>query len=328
MLKRWMILLLTLMLLSTTALAEVYAGTTVALMTVPVVAETGGTVESIDVRAGQLIEAGETLARLKPEKTYATQDGTISTVSADVGDAVDGTVLELMPVERYTVYCTVDKAYQSASATLVHSGETLCIKCTADGTHRAVGIVTQIEGDEYRVVAIGGELYVGETVYLYRDEAFSTAQRVGIGTVVVSDTEAYSGEGTLTQINVSAGQYVERGQLLYATGGGAITADAGGILTGVSCQIGEAVSKGQTLAELVPGDAICVEIQVDETAVAAMSIGDAAQLIYPGQDEDAPVRGTIVAISKIADAQAYAVRILPEGDVVAALGMSVEVRID
>ena len=328
MLKRCAALLLALLCLCGAALAEVYEGRTAALSTVPVQAAEDGNVETVPALAGQRVAEGEPLVRLRAERTFAAQDGTVSIVNAEVGDDVSGAVLELAPVERYTVYCTVDKAYQSAESTLVHSGETVYAKCTSDGTHRAVGVVTQVDGEEYRVLALGGELYVGETVYLYRDADFTATERVGIGTVVASDTQAYEAEGTLTLLRVAEGDAVERGQLLYAIGGGEIAAPVGGIVASVSCQAGDAVQEGQTVAEIVPDGEIGVEIQVDETDVAKMRIGSAAQLIFAGQEDEDAVSGTVVEISAIADSGEYTVHIRPDTDAALPLGMSVEARID
>ena len=328
MLKRCAALLLALLCLSAAAHAEVYEGQTAALSAVLVRSEQDGDAEAVPVLAGQRVTEGETLVRLRADKTFAAQDGTVSIVYAEVGDDVSGAVLELAPVERYTVYCTVDKAYQSSESTRVHSGETVYAKCTADGTHRAVGVVTQVDGEEYRVLTIGGELYVGETVYLYRDADFTAAGRVGIGTVVASDTQACEAEGTLTLMRVSEGDSVERGQLLYAIGGGEISAPVGGIVASVSCRPGDAVQKNQTVAEIVPDGEIGVEIRVDEADAAKIRVGSAAQLIFAGQEDEDAVPGTVVEISAIADSGKYAVRIRPETDAALPLGMSVEARID
>ena len=156
-LKRWCILLAALFSFSSVALAEYYEGKTAALSTVTVCAEADGRIEAVRVLEGQRVAAGEALFRLRSERTFSSQDGTVSLVNAGVGDSVDGTVVEIMPTERYTVYCTVDNAYQSAASTLVHSGETVYIKCTKDGSHRAVGVVTQIDGAEYRVLTLAGQ---------------------------------------------------------------------------------------------------------------------------------------------------------------------------
>ena len=327
MLKRWCILLAALFSFSSVALAEYYEGKTAALSTVTVCAEADGTIEAVRALEGQRVAAGEALFRLRSERTFSCQDGTVSLVNADVGDSVGGTVLEIMPKERYTVYCTVEKAYQSAAATLVHSGETVYVKCTTDGSHRAVGVVTQIDGSEYRVLTLGGELYLGETVYLYRDADFTAAQRVGIGTVVVSDTQTYEASGTLTRLLVAAGDEVERGQLLFEVNGGEIPAPIDGIITALSCRAGDSVGKDQAVAELVPDGEIGVEIQLDEADAAQIAVGDAALLTLAGQEDEDAIEGTVVEISAIAKSDKYTVRIRPETDMALPLGMGVGVRL-
>lgn len=326
MLKRWLTLLLALLSLAAPALAEVYSGTTVALSTVTVRAGDAGAVGAAQAVVGQRVEAGQALYPMKPQKTFASQDGDVSLVSAEVGDDVSGEILELSPTERYTIHCTVDKAYKSPATKLVHSGETVYVKCTHDGTHRAVGIVTAIDGAEYRVLTLGGELYVGETVYLYRDDAFTAAQRVGIGTVVVSDTEVYEAEGELTDLRVTEGDHVERGQLLYATGGGEITSPVGGIVASLSCKAGDAVEADQAVAEIVPDGAVGVEAQIDEADAAKLAVGDRVALTFAGYEDADAATGAVVAISGLADSGQYTVYIQPETDVPLPLGLSVEVR--
>lgn len=308
------------------ALAEVHEGTTAALSTVTVLSAASGAVSELNARAGDRVEAGQALATLSASPTFATQDGTVSLINAREGEDVSGDCLELLPVNLYEIYCTVDKAYQSAGSTLVHSGETLYIKCTADGSHRAVGVVTAIDGEEYRVVTLGGELYVGETVYLYRDEDFTTAQRVGIGTVLSSDPEVYRAEGTVTRMCVAEGDYVERGQLLFTLGGGEIVAPVDGILTALSLSPGDSVAEDQAVAEIVPADQICVELRVDEDAAARIRPGDEAELYFADRPE-VSVPGAVDSVAWIAADGEYAVRVLPDMDAALSLGMSVSVRL-
>ena len=309
------------------ALAEVYEGTTAAMSTLTVTSEIAGTAQSVPVSVGSRVSAGDALAELSGEKAFAARDGQVSLLYAEAGDTADGTVLELSPMERYQIHCTVDKAYQSAQSTLVHSGETLYIRCTADGTHRAVGVVTQVNGEEYRVLTLGGELYVGETVYLYRDDAFTTAQRVGIGTVVVSDTQPYEATGTLTRLCVAEGDGVERGQLLYEIDGGSIQSPVSGIVTSLKIQPGDAVEKGQAVAGIVPDGQVCVEIQVEESEAAGITAGQTATLTPVGLDDDQSFTGTVASTAWVAEDGLYTVRILPEAGTSLPLGMSVTVRI-
>ena len=248
--KKLTILLLTLM-LTASALAEAYEGTTALLSTAVVTASASGIVQSLDVEVGSRVEAGEAMVSLKPERVFAAQDGSISLVNATEGDRIDGTLLELMPLERYLIYCTVSKAYQSTESTLVHSGETVYVRCTTDGSHRAVGVLTEIDGEEYRVLTLGGELYLGETVYLYRSDTFAASQRIGIGTVVSNEIQGYEAIGTVSCLLVDEGDEVERGQLLYEINGGTIEAPVSGIVTAIEVSAGEAVDEDQAVAEIV-----------------------------------------------------------------------------
>lgn len=325
MLKKLTALLAALMLCAS-ALAKVYEGSTAALSTQVVVAGVPGLVQSIDVAVGDHIDAGETLLTLKGERIFAAQDGTVSLVNAAAGDAIDGTLMEIAPLERYTIHCTVDKAYQSAESTLVHSGETVYVRCTADGTHRAVGVVTQVDGGEYLVVTVGGELYLGETVYLYRDAAFTTSQRVGIGTAVASDTHGYEASGTVTRLAVGEGDAVERGQLLCEINGGEVASPVSGILAGLSAQKGDSVEEGQVVAEIVPDGQVCVEIHMGETDAARFKTGQRVTLTRTCDPDEIPFGGTVVESAWLAENGSYTVRILPDAGVDLPLGLSVTVR--
>ena len=314
--------------LTSAALAEVYEGTVVAASEIQVTAASGGILETLDAEIGSIVSEGDVLGSLRTTRVFASQDGTVASIQYQEGEEADGTVMEIYPVERYQIFCTVDKAYQSAESMLVHSGEQVYIKCTANGTHRGIGLITQIEGDEYRVLAIGGELYVGETVYLYRDEDFSAKQRVGIGTVVTSDTEIYEAEGKIVRMHVKEGEYVERGELLYEISGGdtEIFAPEDGLIAAMAVQQGEHVEAEQTVLTLVPEGQFCIEIYVDETSAAQLTEGDAVEITYPSDAQERIWKGVVAEISRIAEESNYRVKILPESTEGLKLGMTAELR--
>ena len=314
--------------LNSAALAEVYEGTVAAASEIQVESASGGVLEALNASVGSSVKEGDALGSVRAEKVFATQDGTVASIGVGEGEEAGGTVLEIYPVERYQIYCTVNSAYQSAGSTLVHSGEQVYIKCTANGTHRGVGVITQIDGDEFRVLTIGGELYVGETVYLYRDADFSTAQRVGVGTVVTSDTEVYEDSGTIVRMHVEEGEYVERGELLYeiADGETEILAPESGIVTGLNVQQGDRIESEQTVLTLVPEGQLCIEIRVEETSAARLTEGDAVEITYPSDSQERIWTGVISEISRIADEESYCVKILPDSTEGLKLGMTAKVR--
>lgn len=310
------------------ALAEVYEGSCVAAELVTVAAPCSGTLVDVDILSGQAVQAGDVLAELGVQKLFAGRDGRV----ARIQQSSDGAVVELEPVERYTVYCTVDDAYPSAASTLVHAGEELYLRCTVNGTHRALGTITRLDGDEYCVEVTGGELYVGETVYLYRDADFSTSQRVGIGTVVQSDVERYEVQGSWVELHVSEGEAVQRGELLLSYVDGSspqLLASVDGVVAEVLAEAGAQLEEGQAICSILPDGALQAEVWVPEAEIGRFELGERVTLVLAASAEEGALYGEVASMAYIAEDGMYAVRISPASDAAARelrLGMSVAVR--
>lgn len=295
-----------------------------------ITANAGGVIDELYVRPGSYVKEGEIIARLRTTKVFATQNGTVARIYAEEGKEIQGTVLEIAPVSRYTIHCTSDEAYDSISANLVHCGETLYMKCTANGTHQGSGRVYSIDSETYMVEAAAGEFYVGETVYLYRDPDYTYKKLVGIGTVVSSATESYESEGKITAIHVSEGEYVEKGELLYEVINGEYTeiiAPADGIITACGTENGAAVENGQLVAEYAFSSDILISIQADESSLAGISAGDEAAIIFASDTDEQRIPGTVIGISHLAETESYAVYIQAE-TMLPFLGMHATVHID
>ena len=315
------------LLLTAAASAEVYEGRTAALCVQEVYAE--GTAETICAEVGQTVSEGEALLTLRTQKVFATQNGTVARVLAAEGETVDGAVLEIAPKTLYTVYCTAEGAYASAETGLLHPGEMVYLRCSVDGTHRAVGVVTNPDGDEYRVETVGGELYVGEVVKLYRDADFSSNQCVGVGTVLSTETEEYSAEGTVVRLYVSEGDVVERGQMLYelcASEETAAVAPVSGVVTAISAAPGGELRLDEAVAAIVRNEDIRVEIDVDETQAATLRPGDRVALTFVADSDGETAMGTIEEILCIAENSAYRAYIVPDETDGLRIGQSVTVR--
>lgn len=310
------------------AFADVYTGTTAARSTVAVQAGSAGVVQELSVQPGSVVAEGEMIAGIRTVKVFASQDGTVARIHGEEGSTAQGNVLEISPVSRYTVYCTSDEACENIDSKIVHCGETLYLYCTCNGTHQGSGRVYSIDGSTYMAEATGGDFYVGETVYLYRDAAHSYRHLVGVGTVVRSDTEMYSCEGRITRIHVSEGEYVERGELLYEyieNDAAVAAAPADGII--VSCEIaeGNAVADGQALAYLAPFEEICVSFRVDEQHAPQFAIGEKVLMSYAADSEEAIIYGEIRDISRLPEEGGYTVWAAPEVPA-ERIGMTVFVR--
>lgn len=326
--KQFVVFLLLFLLPVQAAFGETYAGKTVAAWTETIQAKSGGIIQELSLTAGQRINEGETVGSMKPTAVYARQDGTVARITATAGDAIDGTVLELSPESRFTVSCTSEGAYERADNQLVHCGETVYIRCINDGSHRGVGIITQITGSTYQVMATGGEFYNGETVRLYRKPGYPYLSLIGEGTVVASETEAYTASGAMIELYVQEGEQVERGQLLFTYGEESdllLSSPCDGILTEISTSVGDRVEKGQAVATFVPYEALRIEMQVNEEDLSTVSIGMDVSIIRADDPEETPLSGVIEEISWMAENESYTVRILPESFDLP-LGLSVEIE--
>ena len=329
MLKKLACLLAALSLLCGGAMAESYIGVIAARTVDYVTLEADATLTRVTASPGDVVAAGDALAELATRRVYAADDGTVARVLAEAGDAVSGAVLEISPVQRYEIRCTVDSAYKSSAARKVRAGETVYIKCTADGSHRGTGIVTQISGAEYTVLTTGGELLTGEAVYLYRNADFTAKRRVGIGTVLAAATVSYEAEGTLVRLDVVEGEYVQRGELLYEYSAGeetALLAPAEGIVTEAAGQ-GATLKRGEQAFAIARLDSLCVEAQVSELTAGSVAPGDIARLIPAGAPEETPLMGRVVSVAgRAGEDGLYTVRIACD-DLPPRLGMTVEVEL-
>lgn len=313
--RLWAICLAAALCLGGAAQAEAFfTGTVAARETVSVVADVGGTVESLSVRAGERVEAGQTVATVRATGVYAVADGTVRGLTAQQGDSAEQTVLSIAPVSRYTVSATLDDAYDTAANKYITLGESVYMRCSADGTHRAIGRVVGIEGSNYTVEVTGGELYMEETVYIYREDSYESSSRIGSGTVSRVAELAVTGTGSVVAMHVSDGDEVERGQLLfetvsgdldglYATGSD-IVCGVSGVVASVNASVGGTLNKGDTLLTVYPDDALEIEIDIEEYDLGAIAEGDTVRIAFNWDETgELDAEGSVRAISYLSTAQ-------------------------
>ena len=198
---------------------------------------------------------------------------------------------------------------------------------TADGTHRAEAVVTSVNGAEFSAETTAGDLYVGETVWLYRDA--DAKERIGKGTVTVHDTLTVSSSGTVRNLRVQAGDTVERGQWLYSVSSAEdtnICIPADGIVTEVSASAGSKVKEGQELAVIAVSCGIRIEVAAED--VKQFRTGGVCTY-YRGDDpHETAYNCTVSRILLNAQGSTATVELLPEEGELLTLGMSVRVETD
>ena len=311
--KKLLSLCLCALCLTGAARAEIaLSGTVAARETAAVTANTGGSVEEVFVRAGDRVEEGDMVATVALTGVYASADGTVRGIMAEAGDSAGETVLSIAPMSKYTVTADISDAYDSAANKHVTVGETVYMECSRDGSHVAVGRVVKAEGSAYTVEVTGGELYMEETVYIYRDEEHSSSARIGSGTVSRTAELAVSGSGRVAEMYVSEGERVERGQLLFtcmeadtvedALLGGEIRSTASGVVASVAAQAGQQAAVGSTVLTVYPTEGFCVELSVEEADLAAVNVGDSVRLSFDFDAEGAlTCEGTVTEISYLGE---------------------------
>ena len=311
--KKWLSLCLCALCLTGAARAEIaLSGTVAAREAAAVTANIGGSVEEVFVRAGDRVEAGDVVATVALTGIYAPADGTVRGIMAEAGDSAGQTVLSIAPMSKYTVTADISDAYDSAANKHVTVGETVYMECSRDGSHVAVGRVVKAEGSAYTVEVTGGELYMEEKVYIYRDEDHSSSARIGSGTVSRTAELAVSGTGRVAELYVSEGERVERGQMLFtcveadtvedALLGGEIRSTASGVVASVAAQAGQQAAVGSTVLTVYPPEGFCVELDVEEADLAAVNVGDSVRLSFDFDAEGAlTCEGTVTEISYLGE---------------------------
>ncbi len=297
--------------------------------TIQIYAAVSGTVESVCVEAGLKTGAEDTLYTMKTTKIYADHDGTVSGIFGQPGDDAEtvatryGAVMYLEETPAYTVSASTSNAYNSLETKQVHTGETVYAVSRSNSSRCGKGVITAISGSSYNVEIMEGVFLSGESVALFRNEEYDYEQKIGNGTVTLSDPVAVTGTGAIVRIAVEDGTEVKRGDLLmetldgtydaYAMTGTAITAGQTGVIGSINVQAGSAVEKGAVVAEIYPMDRMRVEANIPEDYCNMIHEGDPVT-IELATDINRHYSGTVVMISAIAteDEEEVTYRIVAE----------------
>lgn len=353
--RKWIAALTLALGLPAAALAEsVFAGEVTAGDTQVIAAPYGGLVEDVQVHVGDSVKIGDPIATLETSRAYAMTDGTVSGVFAREGDSAEGikerygALVYIEPINRYTLECSTDKAYNSSENRYIHIGETVYLSCTKDGSHQGRGVVTAIDKEDetkYNVEVTGGEFYMGETVYIYRDREYEPTTRIGRDTVGRTPTVPVNGEGSVLKMHVRPGDHVERGELLFETVTGTldglyapdkqVVSDTAGVIATVDAQNGVAVEKDAKLVTIYPEDKMQIRMVISEADLPDVKVGGKASIEFNWDTESGKrFEGEISSISylneKKEDNQSaeYVATVDFEPDETVRIGMTVIVYVE
>lgn len=315
-LKKILVCTLSLLMLCSSAYAESISldASVVSTDALAVFAPSDGTITELYAQAGEHIAAGTRLAEISSTSVCAEQAGTVTVYAAE-GDSLAalitryGAAASVEPDVMYTVSASTKNAYDSVETQLVHNGETVFVRSTSDTSHNGIGTVYGVSGTDYSVELTSGSFDVSETVNVYRGTAYSATQKLGRGTISRVDPISYTGAetGTVSKVLVANGQHVERGDVLYELLSVTPSSLAGydlnmssaenGVVAELSVAVGDSVNQGTLIAKVYPDSALRLEVEVPETDLANIAVGQKVQIEF---NNGTRTTGEVERISSVA----------------------------
>ena len=158
-----------------------------------------------------------------------------------------------------------------------------------------------------------GNFIPGDSITVYRDEAYSEKQRLGRGSVSRVNPTAVNATGAIVSIAVKDGDRVKRGDLLmetlsgtfegYEMTGTAVAAAEEGVIVSVSAEVGATVSKGDVAAQIAPISGMRVEAAVGADERLSLKAGDKVTIELES-DDSRTYEGTVRYIAEMPEEDA------------------------
>ena len=266
-----------------------------------------GTLLPFDWNAGDKVEAGTVLFQMMTTRITAPVSGSVSALFVEEGDSADaamatyGTVLAIEPEYISRMHASYLTAYENQDCLHVHIGQPLWFKF---GNEEGTGTVISTADEYYEVEILTGDYNIGRKIGLYKNEDYDYDARVGEGIVYRRDDVTVPASGVVTELKVSRGDVVEKGDTLFEVLGpdadlGAVpdvTASAAGVISAVAAASGQQVWKGQLLARISLTDSLEIVADVDEMDLNGLKVGDRVPVTLD-TNENEILTGTVTEIS-------------------------------
>jgi multidrug resistance efflux pump len=344
------LILLVLSLFITPALAEgdlSLSGQLEPARTDVITAPFSGTVVSAPLSAGDFAAATDALFELTTTKVYAPCDGTVAGLRAQEGDSLSDLALMyqaplyIEPDSAYVISASTSGAYDDNDNRYIHVGEHVYLTSTNNSSRTGEGIITSVTGTAYTVEVQSGTIRLAETCRISRDPDSDEAEgRIGSGKTERNNPVPVTADGSVLRVCVSEGDSVRKGDLIMETvpgdlrnkalTGSHVTAGADVVVQSVSASVGDVVQQGQALAVVFPVGTLVALVQVDESDLVNLEIGDDVTIELDGTSGAVTYPGVVETISRTANPEAvgaaYDVTISFENDDFVRQGMSVTVR--
>jgi multidrug resistance efflux pump len=176
-------------------------------------------------------------------------------------------------------------------------------------------LITSVSGRDFTVEVKQSNLTMEESVSIYRDQAYSTEQRLAsYAKVAKAPAVKVSGAGSVLSVAVTEGQQVKRGDLLLTTVTGAldglvaasdtVAMPVDGVLLTLPVAAGTTVQQDEVLATLYAADDLWVTVMVDESDLAAVTEGRKVRVTIDAIPDIVPIEGKVVSVSALDNGEA------------------------
>ncbi len=280
-------------------------------------APASGELAPFSLRVGDTLAQGDAAFVVEPVQVYSDIDGVVADVYAAPGDMADaavtrfGAVLFIEYAERYEIRANTRTGYNNAQNRDVRVGAAVYLR-SANEKHFADGRITAIDGNNFTVQVIGGDLVFTQDVKIYREPDYDNKTLLARATLSSVQPYAVTAGGTVVQMAVKPGDAVSAGDLLFTYVPDALDPDRRGkpdatsvkaeqalIVTEVDVAQGASVQKGQVLARGIPEGSYRLRAQVEEGDAQRVQPGDVLTVRF--EEIDLRAQATVQSVSPLGD---------------------------
>ena len=286
-----------------------------------------GDLEPFFLRAGDAVSQGDILFSIEAENVYAEVDGTVAAVYAPAGSNADaaveryGAAIVIERADRYEIKTNTSTGHKSEKNRNLYVGTEVFLRST-DLKYFADGIITEVNGRNFTVAVIGGDLQFTKDVRIYTSDSYESTAVLARASLSHVPPVAVTASGTILATNVQKGDSVKAGDLLFtyvpdvlepALRGKAdaltVKADEALVVTTMNVTQGDSVQKGQVLCTAYTMGDYQLQGEVDEGDLSRIAVGDTMKVTFEelGMEK---IEATVASISPYgsdADISRYAV---------------------
>ncbi|MBQ7052745.1 MAG: HlyD family efflux transporter periplasmic adaptor subunit [Clostridia bacterium] len=313
-----------------------------AVMTRTIAAPHTGIVGDFAVRVGDELAAGETLFTLSATKIYADFDGRITGLFAQPGDNAASVqdrysaLCYMEREERYTAQCSTSGGDNDNENKMIHVGEIVYLKSTANDDRKGVARITWVEDRSYNLDVLSEkDMRLGEQFKVFREDDYDSEDCIGSGKLKRINPTPVTAEGYVRAVHIEEGQEVARGDLLFeivpdalegmrGSDGSVMMPDSGVVLS-VLCESGAEIAKDAPMATWCARADMQLVCEADEEDLAGVFVGQEVVVTLDAMRE-APVKGVVVKIASAGEGErssvGYDVTIALDEDTPLRVGMN------